>query len=454
MNKASFDVEVLNGNTDYIYRLRRTASDETPLINEFVHKMIISNYIKCLIPYTYEIYDDYRRLRYSVAPQTVLSDYLKNRFTDISSCVSVIINILKALKATEEYMIERRFILLDADYMFINKSDGSISLMCIPVNNAAEGSLTEFMRSIIMPLNFERLPNSDALKVTVYQYAFDSETTENAIEFFSKLYLKPKQEPIIESIPVPVKEKNDAELSKQGMSMPKIASFVKKTDNIKNGEDSSLSAEPKPVTDKVKEKKHSLFGSLFDSGSKKNKIKSGNESVSNPFGINIPGNNEKKQVLPENVPIFREMNIPDVKKEQPVGVSAVNSVRPASMKIEEEERTVFESADDGTVFLGGEASHAYLKDNTGAIFEISGNVFTIGRSGKSGVKIDLDLASKTVSHLHATIYNENGRYFICDNGSSNGTFLNNKHLTPNEKNELLHGARIRISNIDFMFEIA
>ena len=70
------------------------------------------------------------------------------------------------------------------------------------------------------------------------------------------------------------------------------------------------------------------------------------------------------------------------------------------------------------------------------------------------MKIDLDLASKTVSHLHATIYNENGKYFICDNGSSNGTFLNNKRLTPNEKNELSHGTRLRISNIDFTFEIA
>ena len=120
MNRVSFDMEVLNGNTDYIYRLKQISDSEKPLINEFVHKMIINNYIKCLIPYTYEIHDDYRRLRYSVAPQTVLSDYLKNRFTDISSCVSVIVNVLKALKVTEEYMIDRRFVLLDADYMFIN----------------------------------------------------------------------------------------------------------------------------------------------------------------------------------------------------------------------------------------------------------------------------------------------------------------------------------------------
>lgn len=445
MNRVSFDMEVLNGNTDYIYRLKQISDSEKPLINEFVHKMIINNYIKCLIPYTYEIHDDYRRLRYSVAPQTVLSDYLKNRFTDISSCVSVIVNVLKALKVTEEYMIDRRFVLLDADYMFINKSDGSISLMCLPINAAAESSLSEFMRSIIMPLNFEGLPGSDALKVTVYQYAFDSETLENAIDFFSE-YLKSKRKPAAESTSAVIEEKPPIKTP----PLPKMPSFVKETASA--GEPAPI--EQKSKNDKTKGERHSLFGGLFGSANKGNKSKPNADAVSNPFGINIPGNDRKKSASSENAPTFGGINIPNVKKEQPIAASVVKPATSSTMKIEEDERTIFETPDDGTVFLGESASRAYLKDNTGAVFEISGKLFTIGRSGKNGVKIDLDLASKTVSHLHATIYNENGKYFICDNGSSNGTFLNNKRLTPNEKKELSHGTRLRISNIDFTFEIA
>lgn len=445
MNSISFDVEVINGNTDYIYRLKQSADSSVPIINEFVHKMIINNYIKCLVPYTYEIQDEYRRLRYSVAPQTVLSDYLKNRFTDISSCVSVIVAILKALKVTEEYMLDRRFILLNADYMYINRADRSVSLMCIPVNSAAAGSLTEFMRSIIMPLNFEGLRGSDALKVTVYQYNFDSESIENAIEYFSSFGGNAAEIPA-EKTPAPVSEaKPTPEAPKPAVSIPKIPSFIKKSEPPRVEE---ILVAPQTVTEKQKEKKHGLFSGIFDSGNKKSKPKPEPVSPSNPFGINIPGQSEKA-VIPEIKPMsFPEINIPEPKKEQPVRAAV-----PAAMRVEEDERTIMDGRDDGTVFLGDNSSSARLVDSTGEVFEITGEVFTIGRSGKSGVKIDLDLPSKTVSHLHATIYHENGAYFICDNGSANGTFLNSSRLSPNQRKELTHGSRLRISNIDFVFEV-
>lgn len=443
MNSINFDVEVINGNTDYIYRLKQSADSTAPIINEFVHKMIINNYIKCLVPYTYEIQDEYRRLRYSVAAQTVLSDYLKNRFTDISSCVSVIVNILKAIKATEEYMIDRRFILLDADYMYLNRSDGSVSIMCVPVNSAAAGSLTEFMRSIIMPLNFEGLRGSDALKVTVYQYNFDSEPIENAIEYFSSFGSAPADRPAEVNAAPERKASPVQEPPKPAASLPKIPSFIKKT------EQENLPPVPSvAVSEKTKEKKHGLFSGIFDSGNKKTKPKPEPVSPSNPFGINIPGQSDNA-VVPEVKPVsFANISVPEPKKEQPVRVTA-----PAAMRVEEDERTIFEGRDDGTVFLGDNSSSARLVDSTGEAFDVTGEVFTIGRSGKSGVKIDLDLPSKTVSHLHATIYHADGHYYICDNGSSNGTFLNNSRLSPNQRKELTHGSRVRISNIDFVFEV-
>lgn len=446
MNSISFDVEVINGNTDFIYRLKQAADNGKPTINEFVHKMIINNYIKCLIPYTYEIQDEYRRLRYSVASQTVLSDYLKNRFTDISSCVSVIVAILKALKITEEYMIDRRFILFDADYMYINRAEESVSLMCVPINAAQEGSFKEFMRSIIMPLNFEGLRGSDALKVTVYQYDFDSEPIENAIEFFSS-FLGKSSETSAEEIPTPVKTAEPIpEIAKPVIpSAPKIPSFIKKTEPQPTEKTPSM---PQAAPEKQKEKKHGLFSGIFDSNGKKPKQKPEPVSPSNPFGINIPGQGDKAAILEIKPKSFPEINTPEPKKEQPIRAAV-----PAAMRVEEDEKTVLSGRDDGTVFLGDNSLSARLVDSTGEVFEITGDVFTIGRSGKSGIKIDLDLPSKTVSHLHATIYHENGAYFISDNGSANGTFLNSSRLSPNQRKELTHGSRVRISNIDFVFEV-
>lgn len=471
MNNISFDVEIINGNTDYIYRFKQeTAGNEGMLLNEFVHRMIINNYIKCFVPYTYEISDGRRHLRYSISPQTVLSDFLRNRFTDISACAEVIVNILKAIKTAEEYMIDRRFLLFNADYMFINKSDNSVSVMCIPVITAENGSLSEFMRSIIMPLNFEGLPNSDTLKVTVYQYAFDSETTENAIAYFSEFCKKSGASTVDEQVREISAEKAPVQPS-QPTPQNKLTSLLKKTEAPKPAEKApvppaapsvpimpqapAVNVPKMPEPPKAKEKK-----SLFSGFGKKTKPEKPSAPATNPFGINMPGAASapaKPAPAVPSVPAFPGINIPSKPQEQ--SAPAPQEKTPAApvvapMKIEEEEETVFENQDEGTVFLGDISARAVLRDNTGASFEITGNVFTIGRSGKNSVRIDLDLPQKTVSHLHATVYNENGRYFICDNGSANGTFLNNKRLNPNERNELTHGSRLRISNIDFTFEIS
>ncbi len=473
MNNISFDVEIINGNTDYIYRFKQGAAEnEGMLLNEFVHRMVINNYIKCFVPYTYEISEGHRHLRYSISPQPVLSDFLRNRFTDISACAEVIVNILKAIKTAEEYMIDRRFLLFNADYMFINKSDNSISLMCIPVITAENGSLSEFMRSIIMPLNFEGLPNSDTLKVTVYQYAFDTETTENAIAYFSDFCKKSGAAPMAEAVRQAPVEKAPVQPS-QPVSQNKLTSLLKKTEAPRPAEKapvppaapaapvppmSAVNAPKMPEPPKAKEKK-SLF-SGFGKKTKPEKISAPSAPAANPFGVNMPG----AAPVPVNpapaapsVSAFPGINIPSKPQEQPKPVPSAEipeAPAVAPMKIEEEEDTVFENQDEGTVFLGDASSRAALRDNTGASFEITGNVFTIGRSGKNSVRIDLDLPQKTVSHLHATIYNEGGRYFICDNNSANGTFLNNKRLNPNERCELTHGSRLRISNIDFTFEIS
>ncbi len=450
MNKLSFDVEVINGNTDYIYRFRNDI--EKNQLNEFAHRMILNNNIRGFIPYIYEISDEQRRLRYSIAPQITLSDYLKNRFTDISACVSVITNILAVIKIAEEYMIDRRFILFDADYIFINRSDNYVSVMCIPVNNAESVSLSDFMRSIVMPMNTEGVLNGDTLKVNVYQYDFDKEPIEAAIKYFSDFVLKP----VVETNSNIKNDKcEQEEVKPQAEASVKSFPFVKKNDFLEKPDEIKAESETvkSPKSDKIgksKGKKNGLFSGLFDSGSKKAKDKPSAVMNANPFEVNMPGQKTLSKVYNEAVPMNNSAIAPvdTIAESNSSGLQAMSY-----MKVENDEETVFETQDEGTVFLGNRSACAQLKDNTGAVFVVSSDSFSIGRSGKSGLKIDLDLQQKTVSHLHAVIYNENGNYYISDKGSANGTFVNNKRLSPNDREKLTHGARVRISNIDFIFEL-
>ncbi len=470
MKEASFNIEVINGNTDYIYVLRSGGGDgNNNGLNEFAHKMILNNELKCFIPFMYEVRNEYRQLRYSLPKNIILSDYLKNRFTNISAFSDIILSILRILKTAEDYMIERRFILMNPDYMFLNMGSNALSVICLPVNEAKEYSLSEFFRSIVMPANLDNAENGDSFKVQVYQYPFDNESLDSAIEYFSKLSFA-KSAAIPQKAPVQPVQREEIKKTEPPIKPEKSNRDFKQ-------QYSSVSLPEKAEVQK-KEKKPGLFEKLMSSsGEKKNKPKNEKKcdpGFSNPFGINIPGEKESEAVLPQapapigaipqpekkkDAPIFSGLQIPGIPKapEAPKSSPAISAtVGNGSMRIQDDEKTIFETNDDGATqfiddFRSDSRSKAYLKDTDGKAYEICNEAFTIGRSGNTGVKIDLDIPHKTVSHLHATIYSDGGVYFIVDNNSSNGTFVDNKRIASGERVELTNNCFVRISNIDFTF---
>lgn len=78
--------------------------------------------------------------------------------------------------------------------------------------------------------------------------------------------------------------------------------------------------------------------------------------------------------------------------------------------------------------------------------ELVGDV-TIGR----GAKNDLALASPTVSREHAEITCRDGRWFIADRGSFNGTFLNGTRVQPGTPLPLRHADRIGLGSETILF---
>jgi len=72
---------------------------------------------------------------------------------------------------------------------------------------------------------------------------------------------------------------------------------------------------------------------------------------------------------------------------------------------------------------------------------------TIGR----GAKNDLAFASPTVSREHAAITFRDGRWFIEDRGSFNGTFLNGIRVQPGTPLPLRHADRIGLGSETILF---
>ena len=80
----------------------------------------------------------------------------------------------------------------------------------------------------------------------------------------------------------------------------------------------------------------------------------------------------------------------------------------------------------------------------GTLFLITCMGGSIGREGAHHVVL-LDLETGC-SKDHATIMFRDGKFYLVDKGSTNGTFLNDKCLTKNKPSEIGHGSVIRIGN--------
>jgi hypothetical protein len=82
----------------------------------------------------------------------------------------------------------------------------------------------------------------------------------------------------------------------------------------------------------------------------------------------------------------------------------------------------------------------------GTEHELKENV-TIGRDAKN----DLTFASPTVSRDHASITFQDGRWYVEDRGSFNGTFLNGTRVQPGTPLPLRHADRIGIGAETLLF---
>lgn len=84
--------------------------------------------------------------------------------------------------------------------------------------------------------------------------------------------------------------------------------------------------------------------------------------------------------------------------------------------------------------------------------------FNINKSefvmGKNSASVDGAITfNKAISRIHCKTVFQNGKYYIVDLGSANGTYLNKKKLVPYQQIELRDGDIIRMANSDFAVRI-
>lgn len=89
-----------------------------------------------------------------------------------------------------------------------------------------------------------------------------------------------------------------------------------------------------------------------------------------------------------------------------------------------------------------------LKDGQAIPYEITSFPAMLGRHPDCFIKID----SSLVSRFHAQIINQDGKLYIEDQGSGNGSFVNGRQLEKNQPHPLRHGDRIKLGPMKLRFE--
>ena len=112
---------------------------------------------------------------------------------------------------------------------------------------------------------------------------------------------------------------------------------------------------------------------------------------------------------------------------------------------------------NNTVLLNNDSSQkfkcGYITLNQGGISErvvVNKRSFKIGRMIG---EVDLITESKAIGKIHCEIVKEDGKYYIVDLNSKNGTYLNGVRLKSNNRYHLNNGDNIKLANVDGKFEI-
>jgi hypothetical protein len=127
----------------------------------------------------------------------------------------------------------------------------------------------------------------------------------------------------------------------------------------------------------------------------------------------------------------------------------------ASSEPEHEGTTVLgvfpDDEDEGTTTLGHSTRRPFLLAvSKNEKITIAKDFFKIGRDP---MRADFASENKVIGRVHAHVIVSNGEYFLEDNHSTNGSYVNGVKVSPKEKVKIKHEDKIKLANEEFIFRL-
>ena len=435
--------------------------DDHILIDSFAMNMMLHNPIANIVQTQIIQINDNKQAQFNITALTKLS----NRMATVRPKKEVLLifnSILNAFEEADAYMLDMDHILLDWDHIYLD-GQGNCLFLYLPFDFAYSRDKIDFLQEVVSRIR------TDYQEKDPYLYDILNAFSRGAVrklsdfrELIKKYAGILKEEPEkgksfelpenvqkdnVQAVSSKPQEKEEKAVLQTAATKPeKKSSLSPKIPviNIPGREPGSKATRQEPAPGKKEEKKKEEKKAFFRKKSEKQ----------SPFVI-PKKQKEAKIVIAEAE--SRKISNP--------GEAFRNNV---SIK----EETMYESyestimmpefagggngnGEEGTVLLqetelAKQVWARLVRRQNGAIYRIDGDRVMIGSGEAADIRIENNHA---ISRSHVWIWRINGEYFVEDNQSKNGTFINGVRLQPKLKEAVCAGTILRLANEDFEFRM-
>lgn len=359
-------------------------------------------------------------LFYKVSNYISLKEYLKS-VTSKDRFLNIIISILETLKDTQKVMLYNKNFILDTEYIFVEPQSKMLLYIYLPVvNYDFEQDIKRFFMNIVYDTVFNQF--EDCTYVSQYIAYFNQHTNFSVFDF--EMF---------------VRELNGEDMrsgdKKVELKLPHPSKFL--DSNVKlcprcGKEYTNVDNFCDVCGIRLVYKDSDTSFSSFSSGSPN-------------FMYATPIEEEIEQVQNGT----QQMTLSDR-----IGSINQNSNSGSKLYVPQYSKgtTVLGAIDYGTTVLSFEqlnriAYPSLLRTKDGKKITVNKCTFVIGKSEASCDYVISD--NNAISRKHATISIANGKYYVVDNSSTNGTYIDDIRIDADKSYEILPGQKIRFADDEF-----
>ena len=413
---------------------------------------------------------------YNITNKTSLRKYL-NLGMDKDTMLYMIRKLINADDFFEENELDKRYLLFDADLILVDKESEELTFITVPAVNhgMVVKPLRIFIRELLASAVYEENENLDYVGRLI--------SFINANKNMSKQELENVLGMIEASSSQTVSESQQAEVAEEAPAGIKVTNVEAVSNGVEDAaaespytQAVSEAAEPVQTNDaNVADVAMAVAGTgaavagmaaVFTESVQAEK--DADDTHENLPELDIPEIIIEDNAQKEEAPVMPEIIIPDA-------MNSTEESTPVQMDIEAEENAQQEAdakaqaeaeeraRQEAEARAQAEAEERarqeamrvkktvpYLvRTKSQEMVEIDKDEFKIGKI--PGMADFLLSDNPAVSRMHAIIHHIDGSYYVCDNYSTNHTYLNGERLEAGKNYLLIHGAKLAFANDEFTF---